>query len=38
MPTSVEVVRKAHTHMFNMNNNQSGNAMHRAYIVIHFLG
>ena len=26
------------THMFNMNNNQSGNAMHRAYIVIHFLG
>lgn len=23
-------------HMINMNDNQSGNAIHRAYIVIHF--
>lgn len=27
-----------YNYMFNMNNNQSGNAMHRAYIVIRFLG
>lgn len=27
-----------YTRMFNMNNNSSGDKMHRAYIVIHFLG